>query len=457
MISRPQLFFSGQEIDDSDTSVFLSPVYISTGEHDLADDPLTVEQMTGMVERAMTMHGSDGLKPYGDRIIQNLPGLLRPSLPAGYDMNQALINPAEIPGGFQKQHDKMTQLAWVLQNLRPGVSIELGYFNKSDELLNYFQYTVVDLIPPKDPDHYAIPSAYKFKIISPGDSKPAIMAVSRIVSNDLIQISGFQPGISDGFDENYLRDFSTRASIRRLMPVQILGGNILQAITTANQHNLGTISLYRDMNSQVHRGIVVHDRKMDLTMLPVPLVNATLAAEVATGFARKDKSDESRFMRIWGSMDAGSSDPGLRNLADIMITLTNRSVKIDMLLPRGPNRGFYLARPGLYEAVHNVPMPDSIVGRVSRRKYVSEFRIDTPEGQDRLYEIMSFLTNVPMVTDGLHRELVNTTIEELSKNTPRGLKNSKEKPGIEYSGEDIKTDKSKKTDEWIPDFEGVEF
>ncbi|KKN86197.1 hypothetical protein LCGC14_0270660 [marine sediment metagenome] len=470
---RTTTIFSGQELeeDDLDTSVFLSPVYMSTGNHDLGEDPVAAERLVTMVERAITMHGSDGLKPYADRINQNLAGLMRPYLPNGHEMDAALTNPAEIPGRFAREYHKITDLAWVLENLQPGVSLR---FPSVTDMEGFKSRTVVDLVPPKDPSHYDMPSAYKIKTICPGDSRTETIAVSRIMSNKMEDIR-FRPGISDGFNDAYLREFSEAANLRQQMPVQILGGNILQAITTANEHSLGTVSLYRDTHGAVHRGIVVHDSKIDMTMLPVVLPNAVVASEVATQFARAAgdfvRGDASSYMRIWGSMEDDARGPGPRDMADIIIRLTGRNAKIDMQPLRRGNMEFYESRPGLYEAIHNKPIPETIPTRAFRKpgtnhKYLSEFKVDTPAGRDRLYTVLSLLGNIPMMTDGTHRDLTNETMESINRDGPRGLEGA-DGPITYFFGEGDQTAEDGETftaqaddeepAEWAGDLEGLEF
>ncbi|MFX4300219.1 strawberry notch C-terminal domain-containing protein [Pseudosulfitobacter pseudonitzschiae] len=467
---RTSTIFSGQELEegDLDTSVFISPVYMSTGIHDMGEDPVAAERLVSMVERAITMHSSEGFKSYADRINQNLSGFLRHFLPDGYDMDAALQQPDEIPGRFNKEYHKITDLAWVLENLQPGVSVR---FPSASDLDGERRRTIVDLVPPKDPMHYDMASAYKIKTICPGDSKPETIAVSRIMANKMEDII-FRPGISDGFNEAYLREFSEAAQLRRMLPVQILGGNILLAITVANQHDLGTISLYRDGEGQVHRGILVHDSKIDMTRLPVPIQSALVAAEVATQFTRSAgdhvRQDSSTLMRIWGSMEEGAKDPGARDLADIIIRVTGNSATIDMQPLRLANLDFYESRPGLYEAIHAQPMPDRVPERAWRKpntkhKYLSTFNLDTPESRDRLYTIIELLSGVPMMTDGVHRDLVNETLEIINRDGPRGRETGEE--GVEFFGDeenldqnDVALDREADPDgqDWTGALDGVE-
>lgn len=414
---RTTTIFSGQELEDDelDISAFLSPVYMSTAEHDLGEDPVAADRLATMVERAVSMHGSEGMGPYAARIGQNLHDLLRPFLPPGFDMETALADPGVVPGRFAREHARLTDLAWILENLRPGVAAR---FPSSADPDGTRTRTVIDLIPPKDQSHYVMPSAYRVRTVCPGDSAPETIAVSRIMSSGAEAIR-FGSGISEGFDEAYMREFARAAKLRRLMPVQILGGNILQAITIANRNGLGTVSLYRDAGGVVHRGIVVHDSRIDMRMLPVPLPDAGLAAEAAARFVGEGGDAPSR-MLIWGSMDPESREPGPRNLADIIVRLTARTAKIDMKPLRTSTRDFYLARPGLHEALHGSPIPETVPERAFRRpgtnhKHLVEFAVDSQDGRDRLRAILERLRDVPMMTDGVHRDLVNAIAEEFNR------------------------------------------
>ena len=463
--------FSGQEIDESDydTSVFSSPVYVSTGEHEYKEGLITAEQLVTMVERAIVLHGSDGFRPQADRITQNLAGLLRPWLPAGFEMEEAFDDPYAIPGRFGREHDKLVNLAWILENIRPGAAMQFRSASDSSGLRDRI---IVDLIPPKDPGHYDIPSAYKVKLVRPGQVKSETVSVSRIMKNGVrvdgrVKLDGirFLPGLSDGFNDMELKKFSEETQIRRQVPVQVMGGNILQAITEAKQHKLGTISLYRDIQGQIHRGIVVREFEVDMNMLPVSIPGALIAAEITTEFARKvnmesgeygksenakktgrtakagrkgkggktKKSDiQSEFMVVWGSMEKNAKDPGPRNSADIRLFLTANRINVDIQPLRKSTQEFYQSRPGLYETIHDCPFPENIPNRATRartidimrpdaRRWIPEFAIDTPEGRDRLYRLMSHLGNIPMMTDGQHRSLVNTTMKNINLEGPKGF------------------------------------
>ena len=441
--------FSGMEIDegDYDSSVFSSPVYVSTGDHEYNEGLITAEQLVTMVERAIVLHGSEGFRSHAERITQNLVGLLRPWLPAGFEMEEALANPVAIPGRFGREHDKLVNLAWILENLKPGVAVQ---FRSASDNHGLQRRIIVDLVPPKEPGHYHIPSAYKIRVVRPGQVKSEIVSVSRILKNGThvdgrIELDGvrFQPGLSDGFNEAELKRFSEETLIRRQVPVQIMGGNILQAIVEAKKHKLGTISLYRDIQGQIHRGIVVRDNDVDMNMLPVSISSAIVAAEITTRFARelnrntdqekkgrkKEEDTKSVFMRVWGSMEKNATDPGNRDSADVILVLTADRIRINIQPLRKSTHDFYLSRPGLHEAIHDAPIPDYIPNRASRRlgdefiinSNLPEFAINTPKGRDRLYRLMTCLGDIPMMIDGHHRNLANSTLETVNRKGPKGF------------------------------------
>lgn len=411
--------FSGQERDDDDldTSVFLAPLYVATGVHEFTDEAVNAEKLIAMVERCATLHGTDGLGPYAERIRQNLPALMRPHLPAGYDMEAALQEPTGVPGRFATQHAKLTDLIWLLENLQPGVSVRFPSLDDPDaRRVN----TVVDLIPPQESRHFDLASAYKVKMISPGMSKPETMAVSRLLSRDMETIR-FRPGLSQGVNDSYLEEFTQMARLRRSLPVQVLQGNILQAINVAKTNSLGTVSLYRNRDGEVSRGIVIHDSKVDLGALPVNLPSGLVAAEAVRDAIRAQRTGGGQGFRIWGGIDplGRAGDPAL---ADIILRVGTVTVTIDMIPLRQSTYAFWEERAGLYEAVHGVPLPAyrDVPTRALRNpgknhKYLSKFHIDTDEGQDRLYRILTLLDGLPMQVSGSKREFVNEAVARLNR------------------------------------------
>jgi hypothetical protein len=412
--------FSGQERDDEDldTSVFLSPLYVATGVHEFTDEAVTAEKLIAMVERCATLHGADGFGPYAERIRQNLPALMRPHLPAGYDMEAALQEPTGVPGRFATQHAKITDLIWLLENLQPGVAVR---FPTLDDIDARRVNTVVDLIPPQETRHFDLASAYKVRLISPGMSKPETMAVSRLLSRDMETVR-FRPGLSQGINESYLEEFTQMARLRRALPVQVLQGNILQAINVAKENNLGTVSLYRNKEGEVSRGIVIHDSKVDLSSLPVNLPSGQVAAEAVRDAIRAQLAqDDNQGFRVWGGIDpqGRAGDP---SIADIILRIGAKTVTIDMLPLRQSTYAFWSERPGLFEAVHAAPLPpyQAVPARAMRNpgknhKYLSRFHIDTDEGQDRLYRVLTLMDGLPMQISGPKREFVNEAVARMNR------------------------------------------
>lgn len=444
--------FSGQERDeeDLDTSVFLSPLYVATGSHEFTDEAVSAEKLITMVERCTTLHGADGFAPYAERIRQNLPSLMRPHLPQGYDMEAALENPTAVPGRFATQHAKMTDLAWLLENLQPGVSVRFP--TETDQFARRVN-TVVDLIPPQETRHFDLASAYKVRMISPGMPKPETMAVSRLLTRDMETIR-FRPGLSQGVNEAYLEEFTQMARMRRSLPVQVLQGNILQAINVAKENNLGTVSLYRNRDGEVSRGIVIHDSKIDLNELPVNLPSGQVAAE-AVHDALRDQlgKDKNKLFRVWGGIDpAGRA--GEPAVADIILRIGAKTVTIDMIPLRQSTYAFWAERPGLYEAVHDAPLPpySEVPARAIRNpgrnhKYLSRFNIETEEGQDRIYRVLTLLDGLPMQIGGEKRDFVNEAVARLNR-----IRNGVEAPEGTDEAQDAPSDPlAHVSDEDVPD------
>ncbi|MCE6959251.1 strawberry notch C-terminal domain-containing protein [Cereibacter sphaeroides] len=412
---RATSLFSGQVTgdDDLDASAFLAPLYVSTAIHHFNEEAWNGEKLVAALENCRRVYGTDGFRPWAERIMQNLPAILRAYLPEGTTIEQALEDPGAVSPRFAIRHTRTTDLAWLLENMQPGVAIR---FPSETDMDGLTPRIIVGLVPPKDARLYDLPSAYKIQTISPGMAHPETTSVSRLIGLPLERII-FRPGLSDGYDASFLEEFSNEALLTRRTPVQILSGNVLQAITEAARHDLGTVSLYRDMENHVHRGIVVAKHKIDLEKLPVPLPSPRVAAEVFWQFLESGRFADINLFKIWGGLDP-EKGPGERSDADVMLTVTHRSFRADIAPLRRSTYAFYRDRPGLYELLHREPLPafKDVPIRADRRgekhKYLVDIRFEG-EGaaaeKQRAMEIIGHLHDIPLMTDGTVRALVNET------------------------------------------------
>lgn len=410
--------FSGYEGNDDDPekemSAFLSPLYVWTGTHHFTEKAVTAERLVAMVERAVTLHGPEGFKPLGDRIQQNLPTLLRPYLPDGFNMDAALETPEEVPGRFAQYHKKITDLAWTLENIRPGVGIR---YRQDDEKTSE-TCVIVDLTKPAENGYYDVPSAYRMKIIAPGMSEPVSMSLSRLLRTGVDDIR-FRPGLSEGMNEDFLERFTQLSRVKRQLPVQILTGNILQAIKTASENNLGTISLVRDTEGVFHRGVVVHDEKVDMERLPAKLPPGMPAAEMVAGFLAEEGA-RYRKMTIYGSMDGSAVTD--RQGADIIIRCQLQKAILDVKPCNRSTFEYFAQRPGLHEALWQKPMPatkdDALrVGRRANTNHQFLVKLDMTSDADRrrLFRIVETMGASQLMVDGNFRPFVNDAIRRIDQ------------------------------------------
>ena len=433
---RATTIYSGMEAEegDLDTSAFLSPLYISTGIHHFNEEAWTGDKLVTEVEACRRLYGADGFAPWAEKIHQNLPILMRSFLPEGVSMDDALENPGAVGNKFRIRHAKFTDLAWLLENMKPGVSVRFPTEFDADAFTNR---TIVGLVQPSDPSFYEVPSAYKIKTISPGLSRPETTSLSRIISIDMERIF-FRPGLSETFEDSYLEDFDRDSLLTRRLPVQVLSGNILQAINEASRHDLGTVSLYRDTDNHVHRGIVVNKQKVDMEKLPVTIGNGPLAAEVICRFMQDpDMTAREGLLKLWGGV-TGNRGMGERNDAEAIITITANSFRLDMLPLRKSTWEFYADRPGLFELMYGEPLPDQseAPAKAYRRPgtkgdHIVHIRFDDPDNRRRALRILEAL-DVPLLTDGKFRSLINKAASDLES----GVGPTKWK----FSDEDLEAD-----------------
>ncbi|WP_027234352.1 strawberry notch C-terminal domain-containing protein [Leisingera caerulea] len=416
---RATTIYSGMETEegDLDTSAFLSPLYIHTGIHHFNEEAWSGDKLVTEVEACRRLYGADGFQPWADRIYQNLPILMRPFLPEGVAMEDALENPGAVGQKFRVRHSRFTDLAWLLENMKPGVSLR---FPTEFDVEASTNRTIVGLVPPNDPMFYDIPSAYKIKTISPGMAKPETTSLSRILSIDMERIF-FRPGLSESFQESYLEEFDRDSLMTRRLPVQVLSGNILQAINEAARHDLGTVSLYRDTDDHVHRGIVVNKSKVNMENLPVTIPNGRVASKFVHRFLTEDGLVEKEGLaKAWGAV-SGNRGMGDRNDAELILTVTARSFKLDMLPLRRTTYDFYAERPGLYELMYNKPLParSEAPAKAYRRPgtkgdHIVHIRFESDEERQRALAILEAL-DVPLLTDGKFRNLINSAINEVDQ------------------------------------------
>lgn len=420
---RATTLFSGAErdADDLDESAFSSPLYMSTAIHHWNDTAWSSDRLVTEIEATRRLYGSDGFVPMAERIRQNMPHLLRPFLVEGVEIDDAMATPCLGGARFDSRHKNLTEFAALLENIRPGVALAYPHWDDEGAPQNR---TVIGLRPPTAISHYDVPSAYSIRTIMPGEAKPEIISLSRLMMMDPETIT-FRPGVSDAFEENYLAAFDRDLHLERRRPVQVLTGNVLQAIAQAKSHNLGSVSLYRDMDGAVHRGVVVPKSKVDMDYLPVPVSSGSVAAEVAHRLLEDPvRLDRAGAFRIWGGIEEGGS-PGERENADITMFLTPRSLSADVVRLRKSTYDFYRKRPGLHEALRGEPLPpEADVPKHARRfsgtrekLNYEKIPLDTEEGRERAMNVLRLLGSVPLMTDGRFRDLVNGASVDIERIT----------------------------------------
>mgnify|MGYP007127341610 CR=1 FL=1 len=404
---RDRALFKGEErdSDDLDTSAFTSPLYMQTGIHRFNEAAWTGEKLISEIEASQRLYGADGFQPWAERLAQGLPMLLRSYLPEGMRMEDALADPVSAGRRFEQRHGKLTDLQWLLENIRPGVAVRFpGEWDENAEITR----VIIGVQPPRHSAMFDTPAAYRMKTISAGDAAPQVTSLSRIAKIPTERIV-FNPGLSEGVNERFMNAFDQQALLTRQLPVQILTGNILSAIQEARRHNLGTVSLYRDTESRVHRGIVVSRNKVDLSKLPVPVPHGDVAVEVAR-MLLAGRAEANQSMRLYVSMDADRKAERSGEEDGIISIRQGRAV-VDFIALRKSNYDFFANRPGLHELIHgdDLPRKSEVRARVARNGQHRPLRLDLTDEveRDRLFDIVGLLGDASMVANGDMRSLIN--------------------------------------------------
>ena len=390
--------FSGVESEagDMETSAFFAPLYISTGTHHMNDDPITGDQLLQMVERSRITDGTDGFSPYAARLEAMMPTVLGHLVPSGMTIAGALANPNRFHQ-LRNRHAFFVRFMELLGHIQPGVVMEI---DGEDGGIQGLLRTVVKLTMPRD-EHIHLPQAYRVQTVCPGDGRPEIHTLRRLLAMwpDRLQI---RPGLSLGLNELHLQEFANQLNLGRRYPVQVLSGNLLAAISEAQSHGLGTMSLFREVDGQMRRGIVVNRSKVDLDRLPaiVPSgrVAAGLAAERLEGHIRGS-------LTIW---------IGKRERPDFSIRFSDHGSRDGTRIHRifaHSKRTFLKGTPQLGAEFNGG----------------TTLRLSWPDGSQALERLLKAIDGQDMLTDGMHRASVNsmTRVIEEQGGIPRELELSR--------------------------------
>lgn len=327
--------FSGLETpeDDLDVSAFFAPLYMSTGVHHFSEEPIGSEELVRLVNNSKIADGADGFARHADRLESMLPNLLRTAMRPDSRLEDALADLANQPHRFRLKHQRLTRLIHLLRNIRPGRAVQISGFGsfRDDALRTIVKTTAPDL------RHADWPQAYKIRTVAPGDTRPEIISLRRLLKLPSADIR-FSIGLERGRNERHLRNFEEQRNLERRLPVQVLAGNHLAAILEARRHSLGTMSLYKEESGQMQRGIVVHQSKADLRFLPVVIPSGRVAAAVA---AMAFRGRLEKGVALW----VGKRDNPLIRFD--FVTNPGRSGMFAHLPPVGHQQDLYGRRPDL--------------------------------------------------------------------------------------------------------------
>ncbi len=273
---KSTMLFSGLAYgeSDQDRSAFSAPLYISTGTHHLRDEPIDGDELLQMVNESLVTDGSEGFAPLAAHVESLVPvsvsHLARPGVP----VQDAIAQPDTQPYMFRIRLSRLRRLAEILRGIKPGRVLQIdGEDGSRDGRLR----TIVKLTRPRR-RHALLPQSYKLRTVTPGHSSPETVSVNQLLKYAPERIR-FLPGLELGTNVRHLQTFNRQAAVERRYPVQILNGNLLEAIAAARRHGLGSMSIYREATGQLQRGIVITRKNVNLDYVPmaVPSVRIVMA------------------------------------------------------------------------------------------------------------------------------------------------------------------------------------
>ena len=271
--------FSGIESDQDgpDFSAFYAPLFMSTGIHHYTEDPISGDELLQMVNQEKELGGADGFAPFADKVESKIPTAVSHLIRPGGTVEDALDEPDRQPQNFRLRLHRLRRLAELLKNMKPGRVLQI---DSDDGARDGRLRTIVKLIYPRLDRFVLLPQAYKVRTVTPGHSQSEIISLAQLINLDAHKIR-ILPGLDLGHNETHLRTFSQQSDRERKYPVQVLSGNLLEAISIARSHRLGTMSLFRSAAGQVQRGIVITGSNVRLEFLPAAIPSAQAASAIA--------------------------------------------------------------------------------------------------------------------------------------------------------------------------------
>lgn len=384
IVITSQVVYQGEEaIDgDYDRSAFLDPLYLCTGVQRIEGRTMTGDDVVARVERCRRLQGADGLETWANIVRTAMPNYLRRNLPDGITYEAAAENPTVGGPMFQKRFELLDRMVRTMEQIKPGVTVRMPMIDDLWETPN--SYVVTDIVPPPNMLEAGNAAGYKLKMIAPGEITERTVTLKRIMDLKEEEVV-FHIGLSRGDNRDLRRSFDESSADVYERPVQILNGNLLKAIVTSINHNLGTPCLYKDANSgQLMKGIVITDRKLDLKRLPVDLRDKE-AAEVLLD-RRRQGNAKTTLLQLYAAPSNVKNEYSSKDPA-FFITGTEATFIMGVTFNRG-TYPFFRDRPEMYQALFNRPLPELRQVRASRSVMPVRIRYTDHNADARIATIM---------------------------------------------------------------------
>ncbi len=295
---KSRMLFSGVDDgrDERDPSAFLAPLYIATGTHHIKEEPIGSEELLQMVNRSLVTDGAEGFASFVSRVETLIPSAVSHLIRPGTRVEDAMAHPEGQPSNFQMRLSRLRRLTQLLDGIKPGRVLQM---DEGDGSRDNSLRTIVKLTKPQS-QHVMFPQAYKIRTVTPGHSAPETISLNQLIRYPVDSIR-FLPGLELGQNDRHLRTFAKQMTYERRYPVQILSGNLLEAITVGRRHRLGWMSIYREVTGQLQRGIVITGKKVDFDYIPLNIPSLDVV-ESAIDLLRQDTTQRS-FTLIFVSED----------------------------------------------------------------------------------------------------------------------------------------------------------
>jgi len=259
-------------VEDEETSVFRSPVYLEKISIVRREQPMSWLSIMSRIEDAMAEEELSGssTKRIAEKLRASKEQYLSSLLPTGIaSVDQALVLGVPV---IVKMNQKIDNLINFLDAVVPGSSITLKQDGEDTAAL------VLGVSVPNATQMTSAmfhPASYRVTIALPGLARPQEFSLSTLMSFENL---GLNPGVHGNNAEAIRMAFVLKERREVAEERYVLTGNLMMAMAMNMEQKLGRLVTWKREDGSWERGVLISKRHHDLRFMPVRVTDPEIVS-----------------------------------------------------------------------------------------------------------------------------------------------------------------------------------